>query len=255
MACLLGSAESFVPQRCNVNDYTMTSESLTATGSLYSSPHVSDSDVPMTCLPAQTCFHDITKDWPLNLSPVKPVRLLNPMLRSLTNSEVIKPTPTAQTTPNKFFVCNVLLKDYESWPTSSRSLYPLMKVSPGFVVRLRGYDETQEAMRMGGETVTARCSFCKATFLCIKDAEFVLCQACRFINPLQQPQCDFYTLDDIDDFELGGGLVLGLIISAPVAPPCFHMPGLKHRIVSSAEDDFQPLVKKVKCRTIPNGGP
>lgn len=107
-------------------------------------------------------------------------------------------------------VTEVLLYDTQSWPESSGNEHNLVEVSPGFVVRLRGYAETKQACENLEEVASTKCACCEVTLHCVKDAEFVLCQGCNFISPVRKAKTH-----SSDDFSVGGGLGLGLLRSAP----------------------------------------
>jgi hypothetical protein len=158
---------------------------------------------------------------------------------SFVKNDVLSTIPLMkQRAQTKLYTDQVQVFDYESWPTSSQSFHPLVEVSSGFIVRLRGLSETKEAF-LRGETTTSRCASCQASLRCVRDAEFVLCQACRFISPVQQ--------SNTDDFGVGGGLSLGLITSSSEPSPCSSTPLLKRSISPCPEGvDNQPILKKRK---------
>ncbi len=58
-----------------------------------------------------------------------------------------------------------------------------IEISPGVFVRLRGSEETWSAIQSGNST-HATCYSCELSLLCIADAEYVICPACRVVSPL-----------------------------------------------------------------------
>lgn len=61
---------------------------------------------------------------------------------------------------------------------------PLVEVSPGVFMNLRGSSETWQALQAGRVTVTT-CQLCCQLLRCVQDAECVLCPTCRVVSPLQ----------------------------------------------------------------------
>jgi hypothetical protein len=273
MACIIGegSTNFFFAQRCNVNDYLTTAEMLDILP--YSVEEAAQEfgeslrNLSFSIVEAvHNAFYDSFNDFSLaaqarlqeNEQDKQPNRCSTQMLLdesltslgkiqlSLTNADVINPAPPTTKPQTKLYTDEVTVHEYESWPTSSQTFHPLVEVSPGFIVRLRGYEETQEACRVPGKTKTTKCSSCKAALLCVEDAEFVLCQTCRFISPVQQSKRDFCSPDDSSDFKLGGGLALGLVSSPLVLSLCLSLPTLRHKIKASSEGELQPSSKRAK---------
>ncbi len=84
----------------------------------------------------------------------------------------------------------------------------LFDVTPGFCVRLRGFDETWPAV-ISGRSIVTRCTCCSTKLGSLRDIEFVLCPECRFIS-LAGNQVSYK----------GGGLGLGINIQKiPVSNP------------------------------------
>jgi len=63
--------------------------------------------------------------------------------------------------------------------------YKTIEASPGVHLRLRGADETHEAIR-NDFYIPTECVCCTQTILCIQDADFVLCPDCKVIGPLRE---------------------------------------------------------------------
>jgi len=61
---------------------------------------------------------------------------------------------------------------------------PLVEVSPGCLVPLRGSAETKDAAR-SGNTKLAMCFVCSLNLVCISDAQMVMCPACRTVSPVE----------------------------------------------------------------------
>ncbi|GAX27019.1 hypothetical protein FisN_9Lh334 [Fistulifera solaris] len=58
-----------------------------------------------------------------------------------------------------------------------------IEISPGIFARLRGSEETWNAIKCGNSTHT-KCFSCELPLICISDAEFVICPACRVVSPI-----------------------------------------------------------------------
>lgn len=58
-----------------------------------------------------------------------------------------------------------------------------IEISPGVFARLRGSEETWNAIKSGNSTHT-KCFSCELSLLCISDAEYVICPACRVVSPI-----------------------------------------------------------------------
>lgn len=66
----------------------------------------------------------------------------------------------------------------------SQKITPQMiDVCPGFRLRLRGAEETWQAIQMG-QIEVIDCSSCCTALCCIYDVSYVLCPSCRSITPL-----------------------------------------------------------------------
>jgi hypothetical protein len=63
------------------------------------------------------------------------------------------------------------------------ALISTIEVSPGLYLPLRGADETWRAIECDFYEPTA-CLICSLTIFCIQDADYVLCPACRVVNPM-----------------------------------------------------------------------
>jgi hypothetical protein len=59
-----------------------------------------------------------------------------------------------------------------------------IEISPGVQVRLRGADETWEAIEHDYYMPT-ECICCESTIFCIQDADYVLCPGCRVVSRLE----------------------------------------------------------------------
>lgn len=58
-----------------------------------------------------------------------------------------------------------------------------IEISPGVFARLRGSEETWNAIQSGNST-RAKCFSCELALLCISDAEYVICPSCRVVSPI-----------------------------------------------------------------------
>jgi hypothetical protein len=58
-----------------------------------------------------------------------------------------------------------------------------IEISPGIYARLRGSEETWNAIKCGNSTHT-KCFSCELSLICISDAEYVICPACRVVSPI-----------------------------------------------------------------------
>ena len=76
----------------------------------------------------------------------------------------------------------------------------MIEVAPGQYLRLRGADETWNAIK-DDFYVPCVCFACDLTLFCIQDASYVLCPQCQVVNPLEGQQC-----------ESDGGVGLGFTI-------------------------------------------
>mmetsp|Transcript_13860 Transcript_13860/g.21124 ORF Transcript_13860/g.21124 Transcript_13860/m.21124 type:complete len:261 (-) Transcript_13860:39-821(-) len=82
---------------------------------------------------------------------------------------------------------------------------PLIEISPGHWIELRGSDETLKAFQRNFiRQVT--CSCCSNQIQCIEDAAMVLCPICRVVTPI----------DDV----IGRGLGLGMKMQSPSESNC-----------------------------------
>ena len=61
---------------------------------------------------------------------------------------------------------------------------PMIEISPGEYLRLRGADETWRAIH-DDFYVPCACVCCELTLFCIQDAVFVLCPECMIVSPLE----------------------------------------------------------------------
>jgi hypothetical protein len=78
---------------------------------------------------------------------------------------------------------------------------PLVEVSPGIFMKLRGSSESWQALQAGKVIITS-CQVCDITLRCVEDAECVICPTCRVISPVQ----------GVRSSQGGGGLGLGLLV-------------------------------------------
>ena len=68
-------------------------------------------------------------------------------------------------------------------PTRPSANIIMIDIEPGVSEPLRGTEETMEAMEMDAITV-ADCMSCTECYLCIQDAAYFICPACRVVNPV-----------------------------------------------------------------------
>lgn len=61
---------------------------------------------------------------------------------------------------------------------------PMIEISPGVHVRLRGADETWKAIEQD-YYMPAECMCCDTTIFCIQNADFVLCPDCRVVSRME----------------------------------------------------------------------
>jgi hypothetical protein len=64
------------------------------------------------------------------------------------------------------------------------SSQPTIEISPGIRVRLRGADETLEAIS-NDFYLPAECICCESTIFCIQNADYVLCPDCRVVSRME----------------------------------------------------------------------
>jgi hypothetical protein len=75
----------------------------------------------------------------------------------------------------------------------------MVEISPGVHERLRGADETLNAVKLDFYMPT-ECFCCSLTIFCIQDAEYILCPDCRVVSPVP---------GDVGDGLNSGGVGLG----------------------------------------------
>lgn len=79
---------------------------------------------------------------------------------------------------------------YQRYTGTSRTHHrptTMIEVAPGIHSRLRGSQETYDAIRKDFY-MPATCSCCEDTIFCIQDAGYVLCPNCRVISPMEDIQ-------------------------------------------------------------------
>jgi hypothetical protein len=96
---------------------------------------------------------------------------------------------------------NMQIRAFRSIPNAPDVTDRKIEVYPGAFMRLRGADETWNAIKYDFY-MPCMCICCNLTLFCIQDAIFVLCPACRSVSPL-----DGVILDGYD-----GGVGLGFTI-------------------------------------------
>jgi hypothetical protein len=64
------------------------------------------------------------------------------------------------------------------------STLPTLEISPGVHARLRGADETWNAIE-NDYYMPAECICCESTIFCIQDADYVLCPDCRVVSRME----------------------------------------------------------------------
>lgn len=71
-------------------------------------------------------------------------------------------------------------------PATAQTM-PMMEISPGVTAQLRGVAEIREYVRRD-EITPCLCFACELAMFTIADASYVLCPACRVVNPNQEVQ-------------------------------------------------------------------
>lgn len=89
-----------------------------------------------------------------------------------------------------------------------------IEITPGVFARLRGSEETWNAIKSGNST-HAKCFSCELALLCISDAEYVICPACRVVSPLSttgsyRQESQSYHLLQQPHSAMTGGVGLGM---------------------------------------------
>jgi hypothetical protein len=69
-------------------------------------------------------------------------------------------------------------------PPPPPSSQPTIEISPGVYERLRGADETWEAIK-DDFYMPAECICCESTIFCIQNADYVLCPECRVVSRME----------------------------------------------------------------------
>ena len=63
--------------------------------------------------------------------------------------------------------------------------YKMIEIAPGLEGRLRGSEETWEAIK-NNFIASTHCVCCSELVHCIRDADFAICPTCRVVNPLAE---------------------------------------------------------------------
>ena len=82
--------------------------------------------------------------------------------------------------------------------------YKTIEVAPGQHLRLRGADETTQAIQ-DDFYIPCECSCCTKTILCIQDADYVLCPDCRVVSPIRE---------QLENDKSNGGVGLGFKVES-----------------------------------------
>jgi hypothetical protein len=69
-------------------------------------------------------------------------------------------------------------------PPPPRPSQPTVEISPGIHVRLRGADETWNAIE-NDFYIPAECICCESMIFCIQNADYVLCPDCRVVSRME----------------------------------------------------------------------
>jgi hypothetical protein len=80
-----------------------------------------------------------------------------------------------------------------------------IEVAPGWHLRLRGADETVNAIENDFYT-SCECTCCELTVFCIQDADYVICPVCREVSPV--------STNETENYGRVGGVGLGFQIEA-----------------------------------------
>ena len=89
--------------------------------------------------------------------------------------------------------------------------YKTIEVAPGQHLRLRGADETTQAIQ-DDFYIPCECSCCTKTILCIQDADYVLCPDCRVVSPIRE---------QLENDKSNGGVGLGFKVESLFADSTF----------------------------------
>jgi hypothetical protein len=73
-------------------------------------------------------------------------------------------------------------------PPCMPSSLPTVEISPGVHVRLRGANETLEAIE-SDSYMPAECFCCESTIFCIQQADYILCPDCRVVSRMEGISC------------------------------------------------------------------
>jgi len=146
-------------------------------------------------------------------------------LRSAVGSTVDSSYPSLEFTDSSSGSSNVSWAEEVKLPARIRPLatppqkqhppchpsYKTIEVAPGQHLRLRGADETTQAIQ-DDFYIPCECSCCTKTILCIQDADYVLCPDCRVVSPIRE---------QLDSGKSNGGVGLGFKVESLFADSTF----------------------------------
>jgi hypothetical protein len=97
----------------------------------------------------------------------------------------LKPPPPASYSTSSRSSSNGSRRSVHSRPPTPPPVrHALIEIAPGMSVRLRGADETLEAVRTD-YLVSEFCICCQELLHCTRDADMVLCPVCKSVSPLE----------------------------------------------------------------------
>ena len=91
---------------------------------------------------------------------------------------------------------------------SSKKENKMIEVAPGLFMRLRGAEETYEAVKNDSYMPTM-CVVCADTIFCIDSANHVLCPVCRVVSPVDEDSFkELHNVSSVHDPSVGLGFTL-----------------------------------------------
>jgi hypothetical protein len=120
-------------------------------------------------LPIEEKLHSLATDVP------------RPNMRGLGK---LKPPPPASYSTTSRSSSDGSRRSVHSRPPTPPVRHSLVEIAPGVSVRLRGADETLEAVRTD-YLVSEFCICCQELLHCTRDADMVLCPVCKVVTPLE----------------------------------------------------------------------
>lgn len=130
-----------------------------------------------------------------------------------TTNNIIPTTTTTTTNTNNSHRPTIIgaVSCYTPPPCTTYHHHKMIEVAPGEYMRLRGAQETWEAVQ-NDFYIPGTCICCHRTIFCIQDAMFVLCPICNVISPSHQPPDNNSGTKILISNEYNGGVGLGFLI-------------------------------------------